>query len=155
MWVKLALEVPTQVNSLHCPWHLKLLNFTQLPSVWVPFSCQQVQTTLRIVNGWVKDNQLFRLVDLQVEFFVIKQKHVLHDHVVVNNFTEVMLWRSQAESIKCDLLRLVILHAIIESKSIFFELKSCFFWGQSHLAKRINCEELIALIFGVISQLDH
>ena len=79
MRVKLLLEVSTEVNSLHRPWHLKLSDLSKLPRVRVPLSGQQVQAALRVGNGRVKGDELFRLVYLYVEFFVVKEEHVLHD----------------------------------------------------------------------------
>ena len=77
---------------------------------------------------------------MQVELFVVEEVHVLHHGIVVYKLTQVMLGRSQAELIDVDLLRLVVLHPIVESKRSLLELKSGVFWAHAYLTKGLNCE---------------
>ena len=72
MRVEFALEVATEVHCLHRAWNLELFQLAKLPSLRVPLPRQQVQTLRCVGNGRLETDELLRLVDVQVELFIVK-----------------------------------------------------------------------------------
>ena len=54
---------------------------------------------------------------MQVELFIIEEVHVLHDDIIMDDFTEIVLRCSQAELFETDLFFWNILHSIIKNES--------------------------------------
>ena len=51
---------------------------------------------------------------MQIEFFVIEETHILSDLIVVDQLAKVVLWRSQTEVLKSDLLGWIISKSVVE-----------------------------------------
>ena len=77
--IELSLQIFTKVYRFHRSGHLELFELAELPSIWIPFSRQQVQACLLIFDRRVIRNKHVRLVDVQIELFIVVEVQVLHD----------------------------------------------------------------------------